>query len=407
MGRRKQTAVLLPEDASRRWGQYGATVDDRAADPGPAWGPPWSSRARRRRLTFPVALVLAAEVVVAAVTAHRSPALAAGYLACAVVVGLALVLLRGHPGPAVAVVGAASVVALLLVPLPPVALLPFLIAIVAATVRGARAWAIAAAAGAVVLPVAQFLLTRDPLTAIRSLGEVILLAAAVVVGEVARGRFARMREAAVAAADRRRFAAEQERVRIARELHDVLAHSLSSISVQAGVGLHLAPSRPEAATEALETIRATSTDALNEVRSVLGLLRGDEQAPKRPEPDLDAVAALVEEARRGGARIQLRDELLPRPSRPVQLALYRIVQEALTNARRHAPGSAVEVVLAWRDGAAVARVRDAGAGTGGLEPGNGITGMTERAALLGGRLRVTREDGWTLVEASIPAEAAA
>jgi signal transduction histidine kinase len=90
----------------------------------------------------------------------------------------------------------------------------------------------------------------------------------------------------------------------------------------------------------------------------------------------------------------------------VQLALYRIVQEALTNARRHAAGSAVEVELAWQEGSAVARVRDAGPGTGDFEPGNGITGMTERAALLGGRLRVTREDGWTLVEARIPAEAA-
>ncbi len=88
----------------------------------------------------------------------------------------------------------------------------------------------------------------------------------------------------------------------------------------------------------------------------------------------------------------------------MQLALYRIVQEALTNARRHAPGSAVEVELAWRDGDAVARVRDAGGGGGGFEPGNGITGMTERAALLGGALTVAREDGWTVVEARIPAE---
>ena len=382
-------------------------MDDRAADQVPPWGPPWAHRARRR-LTVPVAVVLVIEVIVAAATVHRSPAVALGYLACAVVGGLALVLLRRHPGPAVVVVGVASVTALLLVPIPPVALLPFLLAIVAATIRGARTWAIASAGGAIVLPIAQFLLTHDPLTAVRALGEVILLLAAVGAGAFARVRFLQMREAAAAAsaaaADRRRFAAEQERVRIARELHDVLAHSLSSITVQAGVGLHLAPTRPEAATEALESIRTTSKDALDEVRSVLGLLRGDEHAPVRPGPDLDAVAGLVADVRRSGGRIDLLDGLLPRPSLPVQLALYRIVQEALTNARRHAPGCAVEVELAWRDADAVARVRDAGPGGDAFEPGNGITGMTERAALLGGALTVAREDGWTVVEARIPAE---
>jgi signal transduction histidine kinase len=346
--------------------------------------------------------VLVIEGVVAVATIHRNPLVAAGYTCCAAAGGAALVLLRRRPGPAVVVVGASAVLALLLVPLPPVALLPFLVAIVAATVRGARRWALGAAAGALVLPVAQFVLTRDPLTAVRSLGEVILLLAAVAVGEGARVRFARMREAAAAAADRRRFAAEQERLRIARELHDVLAHSLSSITVQAGVGLHLAATRPEAATEALETIRGTSKEALDEVRSVLGLLRGDEQAPVRPEPDLDQVAALVAEVRRSGARVTLDDALQPRPERPVQLALYRIVQEALTNARRHAPGAALEVALRRDGGDAVARVRDAAASGPAIEPGNGILGMTERAALLGGTLRVEREDGWTLVEARIP-----
>ncbi|MCU1474956.1 histidine kinase [Amnibacterium sp.] len=377
-------------------------MDDRAADPGPPWGPPWSRGHARRRLTLPVAAVLVVEAVIAVATVHRSPLVAAAYACCAAVGGAALVLLRRHPGPAVIVVGASAVLALLLVPLPPVALLPFLLSIVAATVRGARSWAVAAAAGALVLPIAQFLLTRDPLTAVRSLGEVILLLAAVAVGEGARARFTRMREAAAAASDRRRFAAEQERLRIARELHDVLAHSLSSITVQAGVGLHLAASRPEAATEALETIRGTSKEALDEVRSVLGLLRGDEAAPVRPEPDLDQVAALVADVRRSGARISLDDTLQPRPDRPVQLALYRIVQEALTNARRHAPGAAVEIALLREGGSAVARVGDTGAADRSIEPGNGILGMTERATLLGGTLRVGREDGRTVVEARIP-----
>ena len=347
-------------------------------------------------------MVLLAEGVVAALTAHRDPLIAAAYACCAALGGAALLLLPRRPGPAVVVVGATAVLALLLVPLPPVALLPFLVAIVVSTVRGARPWALGAAAGALVLPAAQFVLTHDPLTAVRALGEVILLLAAVAAGEGARVRFLRMREAAAAAADRRRWAAEQERLRIARELHDVLAHSLSSITVQAGVGLHLAASRPEAATEALETIRGTSKEALDEVRSVLGLLRGDEQAPIRPEPDLDQIAALVADIRRSGARVTLDDTLQPRPDRPVQLALYRIVQEALTNARRHAPGTVVEVVLRREGEEVIARIRNGGSGPA-IEPGNGILGMIERAALLGGTLRVAREDGWTVVEARMPA----
>ena len=105
-------------------------MDDHAAGQATPWGPPWSHRARRR-LTVPVAVVLVAELIVAAATVHRSPAIAAAYLGCVVLGGLALVLLRRHPGPAVAVVGATAVGALLLVPVPPVALLPFLLAIVA------------------------------------------------------------------------------------------------------------------------------------------------------------------------------------------------------------------------------------------------------------------------------------
>jgi signal transduction histidine kinase len=191
---------------------------------------------------------------------------------------------------------------------------------------------------------------------------------------------------------------------MARELHDVLAHSLSSITVQAGVGLHLAATRPEAATEALETIRATSKEALAEVRSVLGVLRGDEQAPRRPEPDLDAVEALVADARRTGGRIGLADDLVPRPRHPVQHAIYRIVQESLTNARRHAPGAAVDIELTWAGDTAVARIRDTGnGGTGPFEPGNGILGMRERAGLLGGTLEIRRDGAATVVEARIPA----
>jgi signal transduction histidine kinase len=184
----------------------------------------------------------------------------------------------------------------------------------------------------------------------------------------------------------------------------VLAHSLSSITVQAGVGLHLAADRPEAATEALETIREASREALDEVRTVLGILRRDESAPLTPGPDLDALLPLVEETRRTGARVLLDDRLQPRPGRPVQQAIYRVVQEALTNARRHAPGAEVGIVLARDPGWAVATVRDRrpGGRPAATVDGNGITGMRERAAALGGTLHLLPQDDGLEVELRIP-----
>lgn len=334
---------------------------------------------------------------------HGHQQVAAGYLACALASAAAFVLLRRRPGPRVVVVGVASLVGLLLVPVPPAAVLPFGLAVVAAMVRGARVWALACVAAALPVPVAEFVLSPDPLVAVRSLGTALLLVVVTGFGEGLRVRLLRIRDRRTAEADRRRIAAEQERVRIARELHDVLAHSLSSITVQAGVGLHLAEGRPSAATEALRTIRGTSRDALADVRSVLGILRGDEDAPHRPQPDLDAVDLLVRDEQAAGAVVRLHDELQPRPPAQVQLALFRIVQESLTNARRHAAGAAVEVELGWRGDEAVATVRDSGAAASARPvEGNGILGMRERAQLLGGSLHVTGHDHGVAVVARIP-----
>jgi signal transduction histidine kinase len=170
--------------------------------------------------------------------------------------------------------------------------------------------------------------------------------------------------------------------------------------VQAGVGLHLAADRPEAATEALETIRTASRDALQEVRGVLGILRRDESAPLAPGPDLDALQALVRDTRRSGARIALHDRLQPRPSAALQLAVYRVVQEALTNARRHAPGAEVEIMLVREADTTVAVVRDRLPSSRPRPPvaGNGILGMRERAASLGGSLdTLVHDDGLEVV----------
>src|SRR6185295_11814120 len=169
-----------------------------------------------------------------------------------------------------------------------------------------------------------------------------------------RSRRERANEFRRLASQRRVNVVQGERVRIARELHDVLAHSLSQINVQAGVGLHLMEKQPEKAAEALAGIKETSKTALDEVRSVLGMLRaegGSADAPLVPEPDLDRLPALVEAASRADVAVTL-DDRLPHAEVPaqIQLALYRIVQESLTNVARHASGARHAEVLLERTG---------------------------------------------------------
>lgn len=390
--------LLRREDAARRGGRYGRTVDEESV--------------LRRRPVLPVvlgAVLPQLGFAVAVIAGH--PGLrklpievpsAAGWIygALGLAAGSALLLLhRRAPGPAVLATGALEIVAFAIVPVVPFALLPVAVAVVLAMVHGARWCAVAVVAGGLLLPIPQLFLIDDTLVAARSLGIALLLLVALGGGAFLRTRVLREAEEAARREDRQRIAVEQERVRIARELHDVLAHSLSSISVQAGVGLHLAGERPEAAVAALEAIRSASGGALDEVRGVLGLLRGDD-APLAPEPDLDALAGLVQEVRRTGARVELEDRLQPRPPRPQQLALFRIAQESLTNARRHAPGAAVAILLASAGDEAVVRVRDRAARGAAAAPvfGNGLTGMRERAEALHGRLDVVvHEDGLEIV----------
>jgi len=190
--------------------------------------------------------------------------------------------------------------------------------------------------------------------------------------------------------ERRRANEQAERTRIARELHDVLAHSLSQISVQSGVGLHLFDREPERAREALANIRGLSRTGLDEVRGVLAILRGDESAaPLTPQPGLSEIAALVTARTGHGLDVRLDDRLGGQlPHSTVQTTAYRVVQEALTNVVRHSE-AAHAVVLLHREGhALVVTVDDDGVGTGASSEGGGMRGMRERAALLGGTMRV-------------------
>lgn len=331
-------------------------------------------------------------------------------LALAVVGPLALVAARRLPGPVVAVVSLAAALDLFVNPHggPPYVALAF--AIVSAIVRGARVWAWVSVGVAWIAVVgAAVMLNREEFTpgriAATTLGILIVFG----IGEGIRGRRDRIAEYWRLAGEREQSEVQAERVRIARELHDVLAHSLSQINVQAGVGLHLMDRQPDKAAEALASIKETSKAALDEVRSVLGALRseGPTDAPLVPEPSLDRLPALVNAIR--GVDVSLDNTIVDAP-KSVQLALFRIAQESLTNVTRHAEADHATVRLWVEDGAYRIEVIDDGAATAATASetgGRGLLGMRERAELLGGHLTAGPADGGGFrVSATIPMEGA-
>ncbi len=230
--------------------------------------------------------------------------------------------------------------------------------------------------------------------------------------------------------------ARGERARIARELHDVVAHHISMIAVQAETARLTTPGMPAAGAQRLSQIGDTARAGLTEMRRLLGVLREDAQASaadlpgadqmgrerpgtdRHPQPGLRQLNELVDEARSAsGAAARLIVSGPPAALDPgVELAAYRIVQEALTNARRHATGAAVDVELRYTSDALRLRIRDNGPGpplTSPLAPaaareagGHGLAGMRERAAAAGGDLRTgAAPGGGFLIEATLPAKA--
>lgn len=208
--------------------------------------------------------------------------------------------------------------------------------------------------------------------------------------------------------------ATEERLHIARELHDVIAHNISLINVQASSAVHRRD--PERAFEALEAIKTASKDTLRELRTTLGVLRQvDEQDGERaPVPGAGRLPELVRGARHDGLEAVLTvdgepaDALGgPEPPAPVGAAAYRIVQEALTNVRRHSAADRVEVAVAHGPGSFSVRVTDNGSGgaPGGRTPGNGLRGMRERILALGGEFSADfRPEGGFQVYARFPVE---
>ncbi|GAA2244209.1 histidine kinase [Herbiconiux moechotypicola] len=440
-------------------GGFGRWYDaDGAPLPAPEPGSPAAEaeqhRARvARRLTLWVPVVVSFVVQVPAALfrwrprewftgAVDDPVQFAARLALAVVGALALLFARRFPGPTFAVVSASAGAYVLVTAgesAPPFIALAF--AIVGAVVRGARLWAWCSLGAAWLVTLVLGIALRVPWQPALVVAVSLALVLCVAVGESVRTRRRRFAEARRLAAERRATEAQAERVRIARELHDVLAHSLSAISVQAGVGLHLIDSKPEEAAKALAVIKATSRSALDEVRAVLGVLRdgspdapaardGDTHAPLVPEPDLSRLPSLIESVRAQGVSVELDDRLTAAEAQAVpqsvQLAVFRIVQESLTNVLRHARTPHARVALsATADSYRVDVVDgpdrgadhdpDAGidrqhhqddpadrASAASAGSGRGLLGMRERTLLLGGTFSAAPVTGGFRVSATFP-----
>ncbi|MDN5857024.1 MAG: sensor histidine kinase [Pseudonocardia sp.] len=234
----------------------------------------------------------------------------------------------------------------------------------------------------------------DPAVWTGALFWLAVLAAVSAGSEVYRARRERSVQAAAMEAETRRRRGVQERLRIAQELHDVLGHHVSLINVQAGVALFLMDDDPEQARTALAAIKQSSRDLVREMRSTLGVRRAvDEAPPHHPVPGIDRLGALADEVRAAGLPVEIQISGEPRELPPsVDLAAYRIVQEALTNVRRHAGPATATVLLTYAEDAVTVQIDDDGADVAAAarpgEPGggSGLPGMWERATALGGSM---------------------
>ncbi|MFC4894287.1 sensor histidine kinase [Streptosporangium amethystogenes subsp. fukuiense] len=235
------------------------------------------------------------------------------------------------------------------------------------------------------------------------LGGVAFIGGAWIAGRVVRERRAHAMRSAEQLADR---AVTEERLRIARELHDVVAHSMSLIAVKAGIANHVAAARPEEAADALRVIEATSRSALTEMRRLLGVLRSDLDAGPglAPSPGLTDLAALAGQAAMAGVHVELDVRATGLPE-GVELSVYRIVQEALTNVVRHAAPARCRVSVEASAGEVRVEVADDGPGERMLPGGrgHGLVGMRERVAVYGGSLTAGRRpEGGFGISARMP-----
>lgn len=276
-------------------------------------------------------------------------------------------------------------------------------------------WIAGSAAGGVLM-VAGFL-SHGRVTALTDLVIFYLVVTAAAIGTWVAGRREGRERLARKQEREMQEAVVEERLRIARELHDVLAHNLTLVNAQAGVAEYLLRTQPQAAAEALRDITRHTSRAIDELRATIGLLRqagsdpdgNDPDAAMRPVPGIDALDELVGSHRSTGAQIDVRVSGTPgNLDQHADLAAYRIVQEGLTNAAKHAPGMPVEISLAWSESGVRIRAvnllplsgerRSTPPGTG-----HGLIGMRERALAAGGQLRAGKlSDGRFEVVTTLP-----
>ena len=363
-----------------------------------------------------VAPLLATTVIAVGIAAHGAGARAAPLLLGSAA-GLSLFARRRAPTTTLAITGALTLVLLHIEPdagvwaviAPAVALYSL------ALRRGTRAKVIAAAA-AVTAVVLVDVLHRGGPTLLQILGHTLLVAIPLLIADVHRTRHAnvallkeRLELAEQTREQEAQRRAEQERLRIARDLHDVVAHTLTTINVQASTAAELLERNPAHARGALATIAEASRDAIDELRAILGVLRSgdDGDVPRRPAPGIDDVSELICRTRADGVdvRIEVSGDRPARIPEPVSLAAYRIVQESLTNARRHAPGAPVKIELSFRPERLTLAVENANSGprhANGRALGVGLLGMTERAAAVGGTVTAQPVPGAFRVDADLP-----
>ena len=247
-----------------------------------------------------------------------------------------------------------------------------------------------------------------------SLVPVLMLAPVWLAGDAIRRRERRAR-ASAERADRlvrdQEAALRAERARIARELHDVVTHSVSVMVLQTGAARQIMKQDEARSRALLESVEASGRSALEELRHLLGLLSDQEGgAPLSPQPGVSEISSLVEQVRGAGLPVELAVEGRPRAvSAGVSVSAYRIVQEALTNVLKHADGAPTQVVLRWADAALELEIIDSGAPDGGHQPngsaGRGLAGMRERTTMYGGTLDAgPRPDHGYMVRVRIPLE---
>jgi signal transduction histidine kinase len=380
--------------------------------------PPWIRRLTRRQLIAVDVLIAVLLVQVLGSGAYTSRAhvglpMPVGY-GLAVVLAGTVAARRWRPWPAFAVALAASSVSIVAGFAKEPMVAPALVLYIVAATSPPRASRMAlllveaciagTAALSLVVPSSSF---REPAAESRVLGAAVVQLAAWMLGmaaaryriytDLVRDQAERRMQEQVALAQTRLAQAQravaEERLRIAQELHDVVAHSMSVIAVQAGVGHHVAASQPEQATQALAAIEATSRGTLQEMRRLLGMLRDGTTAPAdahdlEPAPGLADLPALARATEQAGLRVDLRVDGARRDlPAGLELAAYRIVQEALTNVVKHAGTDHSRVVVTYTPDELCIEVTDDGTGPpDGASSGHGLIGMRERVSLYGGRL---------------------